>query len=253
MLFMIRGCAMKLCIYCVMKDFGGKKIPLKSIDNQKVILIHSNELYAAVSYTKHKKFEDTPGNRKIHEDIIKTVRKQTSVVPFPLNTIVGETIGKGVLFKNYGKLKDELENIGDKEEFVVYVDRDTDNNMKTFLSLLHPDNNRVNSGDKTIKTRYNKSLDIAGHKIAARIHNQFDQLSDVSRYERLKSNNRLMEGYYLVTKKKTDKFRNAITWLKSLYPDLVFITQGPQLPYNFNTRDLTDRNTKLFGRRHSRD
>ena len=245
------GYTMKLCIYCVMKDFGGKNISFKSIDNQKVLLIHSDDLYAAVSYTKHKKFADTPVNRKKHEDIIQAVRKQTSALPFPINTIVGETIGNGVLFKNYLKLKNELKNIGDKEEFVVYVDRDTENKMKTFLSLLQNNNNRVNSGESKIKKPYNKSLNIAGHKIAARIHNQFVQIADVSSYEHLKSKNRFMEGYYLVAKNKTDKFLETFKWTKSLYPELVFLVHGPQLPYNFNTIDLTERNTNLFGSKHS--
>ena len=60
-----------------------------------------------------------------------------------------------------------------------------------------------------------------------------------------------MEGYYLVAKNKTDKFLETFKWTKSLYPELVFIVHGPQLPYNFNTIDLTERNTKLFGRKHS--
>ncbi len=74
---------MKLCIYCVMQNYSGKEIKLKSIDNQKIILIRSNDLNAAVSYTRFKKFDDTPVNRIKHEQIIDAVRKQVPVVPFP--------------------------------------------------------------------------------------------------------------------------------------------------------------------------
>ena len=187
-------------------------------------------------------------NRKRHEQIINAVRKQVPVVPFPISAIVGETIGKGILHKNYDRLKEMLKIIGGKEEFAVYVDRDTDNKTKTFLTLSRAQS--AGSAQSTAKKPYNKVLNIVAHKIASRIHNQFEQLADASMYERKTSDTRFMEGFYLVFQEKTDSFQQTFKWVQSL-SDLVFILNEPRIPYHFNTINLVQQNTNLFGNRHN--
>ncbi len=168
---------------------------------------------------------------------------------FLISTIVGETIGNGILYKNYDRLKEMLKIIGGKEEFAVYVDQDTDNKIKTFLKLSRAQS--TESAQSTAKKPYNKVLNIAAHKIASRIHNQFEQSADASIYERKTSDTRLMEGLYLVSQEKTDSFQQTFKWVQSLYSDLVFILNGPRIPYHFNTINLVEQNTNLFGNRHN--
>jgi len=96
-----------------------------------------------------------------------------------------------------------------------------------------------------------KMYNIAGHKVAARIHNQFVEDADDSHYDRLVSEERLMEGYYLVTNKNVTSFKQKFDWVKSLYPELCCILEGPNLPYHFNTAAIKSQHDKLYGKKHS--
>ncbi|MFC1732094.1 GvpL/GvpF family gas vesicle protein [candidate division KSB1 bacterium] len=230
-----------------MLKFKGQGLSLRSIDGERIIFIHSKDLYAAVSYTKFTKFTDSPENFATHENIIRAVAEKTPAVPFGFNTIVGETIGKGVLFKNYSNLVRAIHAIGGKEEFIVYVHRDVTKKLQKFSSIAGMTRDREPDQRKKETRAYNKMYDIAGHKRAAAIHRNFADIAFESRYERLKSDERLLEGYYLVESSKTGLFNQTYNWVQSLYPELHFFIQGPQPPYSFNPVRITSANTRLFG------
>lgn len=241
---------MKLYFYCVMKNFKKRTINLKSIDNQKIIFIRSNDLFAAVSYTKYTGFDDSPENLKIHEKIIHTFSKNTPVIPFLPNTIVGDTIGNGVLYAHYTELKKLINKIGEKQEFCVRILKDTDRKLADFfkLSKIKQSKNDIQVGGMPRPGK--KMYNIAGHKVAARIHNQFVEVTEDSQYERLVTEERLMEGYYLVNNNNISSFKEKFKWVKSLYPELCCLLEGPNLPYHFNTVDITSKNKKLHGEKH---
>ena len=233
-----------------MKDFKKRTINLKSIDNQKVMVIHSSDLYAAVSYTKYTGFDDSPENIKHHEKIIHSISKHSPVIPFMPNTIVGDTIGKGVLYTHYTELRELIDKIGAKQEFFVRILKDTESKLADFfkLSKIRQTKNDIQIGGMPRPGK--RMYDIAGHKVAARMHNQFAEVADDSRYERLVSEERLMEGYYLVSKNKINSFRQKFNWVKSLYPELCCLLSGPNLPYHFNPVSITSQNRKLHGKKY---
>lgn len=241
---------MKLNFYCIMRDYKGPEPKIKSVDKQKVIFVRSQDLYAAVSHTKFKFFENSPQNIRHHEKIIAAVNRYSPVLPFPLNTIVGDTMGKGVLYSHYDEFKAMIKKIGDKKEFLVRAYRDPDNKISRFLKL-----SRISGTSGIADQRKNtapgmKIPDLTGHKTAARIHNHFNREALDAHYHRLKDSEQLMEGYYLVSENNIDTFNSTFSWVESLYPEVHFFLEGPQPPYHFNTVSITASNTPLYGNKH---
>jgi len=237
---------MKLVFYCIMNNFKGVGLNLRSMDDQKILFIHSNDLYAAVSHTHYKAFEETQTVLSRYEGIIRTIRRCTPAAPFPFNTIIGEIIGRGALCTYYEDLIRILDETGNKEECIITVYRSIQKKIK---AIVKQSSKYETFGKKTDRSKYNKIYDIAGHKLAGKIHNYFAQLAVRSNYERLISNELLLQGYYLVNPEAIDSFRDIFKWVQKLYPELQLNLQGPQLPYHFNTVDIMIKNTPLYGRR----
>ncbi len=242
---------MKLSFYCAMRNFKGRGLSLSGIDNESVIYIHSNDLYAAVSYTPFKTFSETPENIRKHENIINTIGAKTKVVPFSFNTIIGETIGKGILFRHYNDLKQLLKTIGGKKEYKISVNRNSTRKKKQISMISGNLRDIINSKKTREEFEYNKTYDISGKKLAGRIHNNFIEIAADSKYEHLKSEEMLFEGYYLVDEKKVDMFDQTVNWVTSLYPELYFAVRGPQPAYHFNTISITAENKKLHGKKYT--
>lgn len=231
---------MKLYFYCAYRNFKGRKTSLRSIDNQKIFYIHSNDLYAAVSYTKYKEFAETEENIKIHESIIAELSRKTDIVPFRFNTIAGETMGKGVLNKNYSKLMDILERIGGKEEFIVKAEGRTGKNFKNLFNLK--------SGKNTGKPlSEDRLMTIGTQKLTARIQSELIKEAEDSIYNILKNSDRFFEGRYLVSKTNIPKFKKSVKWLRSLFPEMKLTVNGPFPPYDFNPVNIGSKRSQMYG------
>jgi len=155
----------------------------------------------------------------------------------------------GVLNTNYNKLINLIDEIGGKKEFIIQVIRDAKGTLKKFTELTGNVSQLIESRKQKKLSSKTRVTDIAGHKLAARIHNNFAEQAVNSRHERMISEERILHGYYLVKDTHVDKFRHTIEWVKSLYPELHFYIEGPRPPYSFNTISLKSENTELFGRR----
>ncbi len=227
-----------------MLDFNGSKLKLNSIDKQKVLFIHSKDLYAAVSYTKHSEFEDTPENIELHEKIINKVAAKCNVLPFQFNTIVGETIGQGVLSKNYNKIVELLKILGGKSEFIISVYKQTNGIVVEDLTKIK----KSRSIFSKTPIRDNKVLKTGLQKITARLHSELNKNAFDSKYEKVIPANTVFQGTYLVDNEKTRKFEESFKWVKSLYSEFDFQIKGPRPPYSFNDISIKSSKSKLYGK-----
>ncbi|MCP4726914.1 MAG: hypothetical protein GY863_17875 [bacterium] len=233
---------MKLYFYCAFRNFKGRKSRLKSIDNQKVFYIRSEDLYAAVSYTKYNEFSVTGENIKVHEHVIEEISRKTDIVPFPFNTIAGETIGKGVLNRNYGKLMKILDRIGGKDEFIITAEGKAGKNFKKLFN--------IKSGQRPGKTLTNDKLMALGtQKLIARLQSELIKESFDSSFTIMEKSDRFFEGRYLVSKEKTGKFKKSVTWLKSLFPEIKITVKGPFPPYDFNPVNIGSEKSQMYGKK----
>ncbi len=229
---------MKLCFYCVMNDFRKRNVKLKGIDNESIIFIHSNDLYAAVSYTKHKSFKATVENKQKYDWIISELARKTDIAPFGFNTIVGERIGKGILSTRYPELKNELKKLAGKSEFEVTAFRGN------FKSGKLP---KIKSGS-ALSNEFERTTDIQGQKLAARLNMSLEEKALESKHEKMENGLILLRGLYLVEDSKISEFQKNVDWLRSLYPESTIECVGPRPAYSFNRVDILAGNTKLFGK-----
>jgi len=212
---------MKLYFYCILKDYKGDVNGGKGIKNQRVYLIHNKKLSAVVSTINTFKYPETPSNIEIHESVIKRFMSKYHVLPFPFNTIAGEVIGKGVLYKYYKQFLENLEAIENGYELNLWVSKRVNKNKRgdnTFKGLVRQDN------PGSLQTKI----------LAAKINARFSHLAQRSEFLYMVNDLMILDGKYLIKKNNINLFREEFGFCKKLYPELEFVMKGPSLPYSFN-------------------
>ena len=220
---------MKLYFYCVIKDYERNVKPGRSIDDQQVYLINNKPLYAVVSTTNKFSFPESAPNIKMHESIIKKFMEKYPVLPFPFNTIVGEKIGKGVLYKYYDKLLKNLDEIGNDMEFGLWASKKVKKDIQRKEASMELGGL---DSQKDLKTKI----------LAAKINARFSNLSKQVDIMYLINEIIILESKYLVEKKHIADFKEEFRFCKKLYPELEFTLRGPIPPYFFNKVKITEDN-----------
>jgi hypothetical protein len=87
--------------------------------------------------------------------------------------------------------------------------------------------------EKLAEYRRDRAFEERADQDIAAIDGILGKLALEKRYERLRTVNLLLNGYYLVRKGRQGKFRAAFGQLKLVRPDLKYLLSGPWPPYNF--------------------
>ncbi|MCL5019688.1 MAG: GvpL/GvpF family gas vesicle protein [Patescibacteria group bacterium] len=229
-----------------MKKFRGKKSDIEGVDDQRVFFIKCEDLVAAVSSTNQTIFPTTGGNQRRHEKIIHDFMKEHALLPFRFNSIVGESVGRGILQKYYNELLHNLELVQDGVEYCVKIVRHHPVKIQKLMNLLRPapkDNSKPRSEDP----QKEKILDVKTKVLATQIHTALAGIAMENHKNLLLTGQILLEAEYLVHKQMKKNFEVEIDRLQRIYPDIMIVVQGSLPPYNFNTIDITKDNSLRIG------
>jgi len=224
---------MRLYFYCI---FTGKKrnkpYNALGLENQRVFHIHNNDLFAAVSITTKKIFERTDDNLNIHNSVLDYYNKNYNILPFRFNTIVGEKIGKGILFNFYDELLANLKRVNKRVQFEVQVFKSPP--LKGEFIKNSKFDNSIIARDKIkdVKTKY----------LISQINGPLIKMAVESKIDRLVTNNLILSAKYLVSQKDQNKFMGEIDRLKSIFSKLSFYSKYPEPPYDFVDVEITKNN-----------
>jgi len=224
------------------------KGPKKGMEGQKIFYIHYKELHAAVSATNKFKLSTTDDNHKLHEKVLRQFSKKCEIIPFRMNTIVGETVGRGILRKYYNELLRDLKKISGKIEFILYLTR-TDKSKQVDFSYEFEKRLRFKGAvsrymaQKKNSGTADKMFDVKNKVLVHQIHNDLEALASDTHTELMLNENLLLHAEYLIGREKAFDFKTTVTHLKNIYPNVTFILTGPLFPYDFISVKIMSDNT----------
>ena len=230
-----------------MQEYSRWWKPKKGIEEQKIIYFHYQDLHTAVSVLNKFKVSETDKNLKLHAAIINKFTKKCAVIPFPINTVVGERFGKGILKRYYFELKKILNNIADAVEIKLFVTR-TDSSQQIDFSPQFEKKLRsksvafrrrpINSNPEAIE----KITDIKNKVLANQIHLSLEEISKQTQTEIVKNEKILLQGNYLIAKQKLFDFQTNVEHMQRIYPNLTFDMIGPVHPFDFVPINIMENN-----------
>ncbi|MFC1726050.1 GvpL/GvpF family gas vesicle protein [candidate division KSB1 bacterium] len=224
---------MRLYFYCMfMGNKNCKTTGITGLGSQKVFHIYNNDLYAAVSVTKYSFFDKSDENLKIHENIIRYYDNNFNILPFRFNTIIGEKIGKGILFKFYEELLSNLKKVNKRFQYdlKVFKKPPLEAELGGNYSPVNPAQLREKISD--IKTKY----------LVSQINGPLLKIAKDLKIDRLVTNNLILSGKYLVNQKDSEKFEKELKRMQSIFSEYTFISKAAEPPYEFVEVEITKDN-----------
>ena len=224
---------MRLYFYCIfLGDKNCKTSGINGMGNQKVFHIYNYDLYAAVSVTKFSFFERSEENLNIHEEIIRYYDKNFNILPFRFNTIVGEKIGKGILFKFYEELLVNLKKVNKRYQYDLKVFKRPPLNGELGNSKPVVNSAQLREKMSDVKTKY----------LVSQINGPLLKVAKDIKIERLVTNNLILSGKYLVNQKDSEKFEQELKRVQSIFSEYTFISKNAEPPYEFVDVEITKDN-----------
>ena len=224
---------MRLYFYCIfISEKKTKTCPFQGFDRQRVFHIYNKDLFAAVSVTKKSSYNYNEENLKIHTDIIDFYDKNYNILPFRFNTIVGEKLGKGILFKYYEELIENLRKVNKKVQFELKVFK-----SKPLQGELINDSSKIDA----FKLK-DKILDVKTKYLVSQINGPLLKIADDHKIDRLVTNNLILSSKYLINQKEASKFAGELNRMKSIFSELYFYIKGSEPPFDFVDVEITKDN-----------
>lgn len=193
--------------YCAIKSNEVKNFGKIGLGNEEVYTIPCGDIAAVVSDSPMTDYELTEDNTKKHENVIKEIMNQYSVVPTEFGTTIkNEIILKRLLKKAYNPTAESLKLVENMVELGVKI-------VQTDKTIFVDDQQK-----KTLASEITESLKSKSKETVT-----CDLFS-----ERL-----VLNASFLVNKERIDAFSDEIEILQIKYPKLKFLYSGPWAPHNF--------------------
>ena len=193
--------------YCVIPCSEEKNFGNIGMNNDEVYTIPYRDVAVVVSDSLMKDYEMTEDNTRRHEEVLRKIMKEHTVVPVEFGaTIKNERILRRLLTKAYDptreclKLIDNMVELGVKavqNEDIVFVDHEK--RKECFSDILGSLNTRAKQA-------------VTGDLFSDRL---------------------ILNASFLVNKEDINAFSNEVTSLQEKYPMLKLLYSGPWAPYNF--------------------
>jgi hypothetical protein len=193
--------------YCIIPYNEEKTFGNLGMNNEEVYTIPFRNVAAVVSESPMKDYELTENNMKKHEEVVRRVMEEHTVVPVEFGTVIqNERILKHLLKKAYDPVRECLRLVNNMVELGIkavingdIVFADPEKRKECAASILESLNNRAKQLVKD------------------------DLFSD-----RL-----ILNASFLVNKEEINTFSNEVTGLQEKYPMIKLLYSGPWAPYNF--------------------
>ncbi len=181
-----------------------------------------------------------------HEEIVEKLMEDFTVLPMRFHTLFNQEKDALLMMKEYcGDFRENLDRLRNKKEFGVRViwpgdikrNRIIDAYKKSNAGAAMPDSSSVKSfvKEKFEEYKIDKEFEEEADKYIALIDNFFSRWACEKKIEKLKSENLLLNAFYLVEKEKEGDFKEAFERARDICicGDLKYLFSGPWPPYNF--------------------
>ena len=181
-----------------------------------------------------------------HEEVVEKLMEDFTVLPMRFHTLFNQEKDALLMMKEYcGDFRENLDRLRNKKEFGVRViwpgdikrKRIIDAYKKSNASAAMPDSSSVKSfvKEKFEEYKIDKEFEEEADKYIALIDNFFSRWACEKKIEKLKSENLLLNAFYLVEKEKEGDFKEAFERARDICicGDLKYLFSGPWPPYNF--------------------
>lgn len=208
-----------------------------------------------------------------HEEVVEKLMESFTVLPVRFFTTFNQKEEVLVMLKEYYQdFKENLDRLRDKVEFgirVIWPSETIKNRIIEASKKFNPsitlridgERSRTTNADVTIpdnspgksfakekfeKYKVDKEFAEEADRCIALLDDFFSRFVAEKKLEKLKSDNLLLNAYYLVEKEKQVDFKEAFERARSTPGDLKFLLSGPWPPYNFI---VLTKNGDMFNRK----
>jgi len=181
-----------------------------------------------------------------HEEVVERLMEDFTVLPVKILTVFNKEEDVFLMMKEYYcDFRENLDRLRNKKEFGVRViwpgdikrNRIIDAYKKSNAIAAMPDSSSVKSfvKEKFEEYKIDKEFEEEADKYIALIDNFFSRWACEKKIEKLKSENLLLNAFYLVEKEKEGDFKEAFERARDICicGDLKYLFSGPWPPYNF--------------------
>ncbi|MDI6855297.1 MAG: GvpL/GvpF family gas vesicle protein [Candidatus Thermoplasmatota archaeon] len=241
-------------IYGIIEENGNKSFGQIGMDKSEVYTIPYQTLAAVVSNVPAMVYQLTPENARAHENVIRKVMEERSVIPMSFGTVAsnGSQVEK-ILSIGYKVFKSMLERIENKIQIDVKVLWDKD---KIYLDILRENENikrLTRKADKSQEDKIelgklvNQALAEKREFYIGEIKNVLANFSEPPKENKLTDERMILNLAYLVDKTREQEFYDRVNEKERSYEGkLQIIAVGPLPAYNFTKLELKKLDFKLI-------
>ena len=179
-----------------------------------------------------------------HEEVVEKLMVSFTVLPIRFQTLFKKEEDLFLMMQeHYSDFKENLDRLCNKVEFGIKIiwpgetikNRIVDASKKLNANVSIADNSPGKSFamQKLEKYRIDKEFTEEADRCIALLDDFFSRFAAEKKLEKLKSDNLLLNAYYLVEKEKQRDFKVAFERAKNAPGDLKYLFSGPWPPYNF--------------------
>jgi hypothetical protein len=193
--------------YCAIMSSEEKRFGKIGMENNEVYTIPHRDIAAVVSDSPMIDYELSEDNTRRHEEVIRQVMNEYSVLPTEFGTVIkNKIILKRLLKKAYEPTKDGLKMV----------------------------DSMVELGVKAVQSEENVFADAEKRREYAQdILESLKPASKQTAVGDLFSRRLILNASFLVNKDRVDAFSDEVEKLQFKYPTLKFLYSGPWAPHNF--------------------
>ncbi|MBI5182932.1 MAG: GvpL/GvpF family gas vesicle protein [Nitrospinae bacterium] len=235
---------MRVYLYAIIDSNDKIRKAIKGLEKASVYNIPYRDIGLIVSKLNGQ-VQDISIDRAIeHEGVVETLMEDFTLLPVRFLTLFDKEEDLLSVIKGYySDFIENLDRLRNKIEFGIKVIWPGNTIRERIMNNYPKDDYPASiSGDSPgkdfIKARFKrykitKGFEDEAERCIAVIDNLFSLSVTEKRLERLKSENLLLNAYYLVEKERQDDFRRSFEQLKSSFNDFKYLFSGPWPPYNF--------------------
>lgn len=179
-----------------------------------------------------------------HQEVVERLMGNFTVLPVRfLTTFNQEEEVLGMLKEYYQDFKENLSKLRNKVEFGIKVIWPAETIRSRIIEASKESNAEVTTQGNSLgksfakekfqKYKIDKEFAEEADRCVALLDDFFSRNACEKKVEKLKSDNLLLNAYYLVEKEKQDDFKDAFKRAKNTPGDLKYLFSGPWPPYNF--------------------
>lgn len=235
---------MAIYTYAIIDSNGEISDTITGLEGARLYSISYRDIGIVVSEPSEQIQDITKEHILKHEEVVEKMMEDFTVLPVKFPTLFKRKEDILLMAKEYyTDFKENLHRLHNKVEFGIKVIWPADIIRKRIIDAYAKDNaNVIMSGNSPGKSfvkgkfeeyRVDKEFEEEAKRCVAAVDDVFSRFAIEKKLEKLKSENLLLNAYYLLEKEKQSDFKKEFERARVTEGDLKYLLSGPWPPYNF--------------------